>query len=323
MLRGEQSQPIVPVIVGPTAAGKSALALRLAQRCGGEIVSADSRQVYRYLDIGTAKPTPEERTLVPHHLIDVRFPDEYYSAGEYARDASARIAEVLGRGHLPIVVGGSGFYIRALTDGLFGPNIRDPELRERLRQEARKDGLGPLWRRLCEVDPQAAERLHPNDAQRIIRALEVYECTGIPLSEHQRRHRPETPFSWCFIGLRWARAELYARIDRRVDQMMTQGFEEEVRRLEQMGYGPELNSLQTVGYKEMFALLHGELQRDEAVALIKQHTRNYAKRQLTWFGRDARVQWIDMTTGTMADCEEKAWAIVTRCAEKGNFPLDI
>ncbi len=300
----------IPVIVGPTAAGKSALALRLAQRLDGEIVSADSRQVYKYLDIGTAKPTVAERALVRHHLIDVRLPDEYYSAGEYARDAAAIIAEVLSRGRVPIVVGGSGFYIRALTDGLFGPNIRDPQLRARLREEARQSGLGALWQRLCRVDPTTATRLHPNDAQRIIRALEVYECTGTPLSEHQRRHQPQTRFSWRFIGLRWPRAELYARIERRVDQMIAEGFEKEVRQLAAMGYGPELISLRTVGYKEMFAYLGGELAWEQAVALIKQHTRNYAKRQLTWFGRDARVCWIDLGTSTLEAAEEQAAAIV-------------
>lgn len=301
----------IPAIVGPTAAGKSAVALHIAQRLGAEIISADSRQVYKFLDIGTAKPTAEERALVPHHLLDVRLPDEYYSAGEYARDATTAIEEVLARNRLPLVVGGSGFYIKALTDGLFGPRITEPALRERLRQEAKRIGSMALWERLHKVDPVAAARLHPNDAQRIIRALEVYECTGVPLSVHQLWHRPQCSFRWRFIGLRWPRQELYRRIEQRVDQMIADGLEQEVRQLLAMGYGGELNSLRTVGYKEMMAFVRGALSLPEAVAQIKQHTRNYAKRQLTWFGRDMRVQWVKLSgEEALASAEREIEALV-------------
>lgn len=312
--RMDRARVTIPVIVGPTAAGKSALALNVALRLGAEIVSADSRQVYKFMDLGTAKPTLEERTLVPHHLIDIRTPDEYYSAGEYARDAAAAIAGILAKGRFPIVVGGSGFYIKALVDGLFGPKVADPTLRERLRQEAQHLGVQALWQRLAEVDPVSARRLHPNDAQRIIRALEVYESTGLPISLHQVRHRPEQSFAWRFLGLRWPRQELYARIERRVDEMMTQGLEHEVRRLLAMGYDERLISLRTVGYKEMFAFLRGELLLEEAVVQIKQHTRNYAKRQMTWFRRDARVQWLDVNDAEgLARAERQVEQVVARC----------
>ncbi|MBC7186840.1 MAG: tRNA (adenosine(37)-N6)-dimethylallyltransferase MiaA [Calditrichaeota bacterium] len=312
--RVDRARVTIPVLVGPTAAGKSALALNVALRLGAEIVSADSRQVYKFMDIGTAKPTLEERALVPHHLIDIRKPDEYYSAGEYARDAAAAIAEILARGRFPIVVGGSGFYIKALADGLFGPKITDLTLRERLRQEAQDLGVQALWHRLAEVDPVSAARLHPNDAQRIIRALEVYESTGLPISLHQARHRPEQSFAWHFLGLRWPRQELYARIERRVDEMMAQGLEEEVRRLLAMGYDERLISLRTVGYKEMFAFLRGELSVEEAVVQIKQHTRNYAKRQMTWFRRDARIQWLEVNEAEgLAQAERQVEQVVARC----------
>ncbi|MCR4438829.1 MAG: tRNA (adenosine(37)-N6)-dimethylallyltransferase MiaA [bacterium] len=311
--RVERGRVTIPVIVGPTAAGKSAVALNVASRLGAEIVSADSRQVYKFMDIGTAKPTLEERALVPHHLIDIRQPDEYYSAGEYARDAAAAVAGILARGRFPIVVGGSGFYIKALVDGLFGPKVADPALRARLRQEAQDLGVQALWQRLADVDPVSAACLHPNDAQRIIRALEVYESTGVPISLHQARHRPEPSFGWHFLGLRWPRQELYARIERRVDEMMAEGLEQEVRQLLALGYDERLVSLRTVGYKEMFAFIRGELSLEEAVVQIKQHTRNYAKRQMTWFRRDARVGWVDVNEAEgLAQAERQVEEIIAR-----------
>ena len=282
----------VPVIVGPTAVGKTALSLDLAGRLNAEIVSADSRQVYRYLDIGTAKPTPEERARAPHHFIDVRDPDEYYSAGEYGREARAAIEEMLGQGRLPIVVGGSGFYLRALFEGLFEPRISDPEVKERIRERIRRQGLAAVYEELRRVDAESAGRIHPNDEQRIVRALEVYEISGQPMSAFFKEKPRPAGFRGVWIGLSRERAELYRLIDTRVDRMFEQGLEDEVRALLQRGYPPDLNALRTVGYREVIDYLQGRVDLERAVELVKRNSRRYAKRQLTWFRRDNRIHWI-------------------------------
>lgn len=281
-------------MVGPTAVGKTELSLQLAEMLGGEIVSADSRQVYRYMDIGTAKPDIEQRRRIPHHFIDIRNPDEYYSAGEYGRQARQCIDELLAAGKQPIVVGGSGFYIRALVDGLFAPSCSDPEVKAQLRSRIQKEGLHALYQQLQEVDPITASRLHANDAQRIVRALEVYQLTGKPISSFRRGEETPAAFTPIFIGLTRPRQILYHRIEERVDAMLAAGLVEEVQTLRKMGYGLELNALRTVGYQEVWHYLTGALGYDEMVDAIKLHSRQYAKRQLTWFRRDARIQWFDL-----------------------------
>ncbi|MDZ7372777.1 MAG: tRNA (adenosine(37)-N6)-dimethylallyltransferase MiaA [candidate division KSB1 bacterium] len=283
---------LVPVLVGPTAVGKTALSLLLAEAMEAEIVSADSRQVYRYMDIGTAKPRPEDRRRVPHHFIDVRDPDEYYSAGQFGREAREKIQQLLGQGRLPLVVGGSGFYLRALFDGLFEPRISDPEVKERIRDRIRREGLPAVYAYLCRVDPEAAGRIHPNDEQRIVRALEVYEIAGEPMSHFFAQKPAPAPFGAIWIGLERPREELYHRIDRRVEEMFAAGLVEEVRQLLERGYTADLNALRTVGYREVIGYLQGEFTLDRAVYLVKRNSRRYAKRQLTWFRRDQRIHWV-------------------------------
>lgn len=284
------------ILAGPTAVGKSELGMLLAERLGGEILAADSMQVYRLMDIGTAKPTPEERARIPHHLLDLVYPDEPFSAAAYARAFAAAAADVAGRGRLPIVVGGTGLYIRAAVRQLLFPDIgARPELRERLKKEAAAVGKAELHRRLALVDPEAAARIHPNDLFRTIRALEVYEATGRPITAWQRDERRSSPYEAVFLGLARERAELYQRIDARADAMMAQGFPGEVESLLARGYSPDLPPMQGLGYRELCAYFGGRCGWDEAVAEIKKRTRNYAKRQLTWFRREPDLSWIDLT----------------------------
>lgn len=289
------SAPKVPIIVGPTAVGKTALALDLASKLAVEIVSADSRQVYRYLDIGTAKPTPAERAAVRHHFIDIRDPDQYFSAGEYGREARACIRQLCAAGVQPVVVGGSGFYLRALVDGLFAPEISDLDTKERIRKQIGQNGLAAVYQELTRLDPDSAQRIHPNDEQRIVRALEVYALTGKPISSYQAGTEEPADFTPIFIGLDRERQALYRRIEDRVDEMIAAGLVPEVEALRRRGFSSELNSLQTVGYQEIFSYLNGQLTLPQAIELIKQNSRRYAKRQLTWFRRDARVRWFDLS----------------------------
>ena len=284
----------VLLIVGPTASGKTQLSFRIAERCNGEIVSADSRQVYRYMDVGTDKPAKTELERIPHHCIDIRNPDEYFSAGEYARIARSIIQDICSRGRIPIVVGGSGLYIRAVVDGVFSGNYRNPRIRERLKKEADAMGVESLHKRLFEVDSQAAEKIHPNDMRRIIRALEVYEITGLPISKIQKEKTEPADFDPLFWGLRWDREVIYRRINERVDRMMESGLVEEVQKLREMGYGLQHNGLDSVGYKEVIEYLDGQSTLEDTVQQIKQNTRRFAKKQMTWFRRDKRIHWIDV-----------------------------
>ncbi|MDZ7369906.1 MAG: tRNA (adenosine(37)-N6)-dimethylallyltransferase MiaA [candidate division KSB1 bacterium] len=284
----------VLVLVGPTAVGKTALSLIVAEQVGAEIVSADSRQVYCHMDIGTAKPTPEERRRVPHHFIDVRSPVDYYSAGEYGREARACIEKLLADGRPVMIVGGSGFYLRALIDGLFAPPLSDPQIKELWRRRIAEEGKEAVFDFLRRVDPMTAARLHCNDAQRVVRALEVYSLTGRPLSAWQKGEEEPANFPTCWIGLTRSREQLYKRIEQRVDEMIAAGLVEEAESLLQMGFSPDLNSLRTVGYQEAFAFLAGKMSREEMIRQIKLETRRYAKRQLTWFRRDDRIHWIDL-----------------------------
>ena len=288
------------VIAGPTASGKTAVGIELAQRLNGEIISADARQIYRFMDIGTAKPTAEERAAARHHLIDFINPDEDYSAGQFAEDASAVIGDILRRGKMPIVVGGSGLYIRALFDG-FSPMPKIPiEIRARLKEEGR-DCLPILYERLCEVDPEWAAKIQPTDTQRILRGLEVYEASDKPLSEHQKV--PPTPpirQAASYFGLYWEREALYERINTRARLMFEKGLIEEAKSLRDRGYTPDLNALNAFGYREIFQYLDGETTLDRALADLQQGTRRYAKRQMTFFRGDKRFRWVDGSDGDVA-----------------------
>ena len=288
----EHPKPAALVIVGPTGVGKTRLSLAIAERMEVEVISADSRQVYRYMDIGTSKPSREERSRVVHHLIDVVDPDQEYSAGTYGQQAREAVRDVAKRSKTPLIVGGSGLYIRALLHGFFEPHVSDPEVRQTLKQRAASEGSRTLFEELRRVDPLVAQRVHPNDAQRIVRALEVFQITGRRLSEWQRSRSQPLELEPLVVGLSLPREQLYQLIDRRVDRMIADGFVGEVEDLRAWGYGPHLNALQTVGYQEIFGYLSGRYALDEAVQTIKRNTRRYAKRQLTWFSRHPNIRWL-------------------------------
>ncbi len=289
------------VIAGPTASGKTAVGIELAQRLNGEIVSADARQIYRFMDIGTAKPTAEERAAARHHLIDFVNPDKDYSAGQFAEDASVVIQDILSRGKVPIVVGGAGLYIRALFDG-FSPMPKIPmEIRTRLQGEGR-DCLPKLYKRLCEVDPEWAAKIQATDTQRILRGLEVYEASGKPLSEHQKvPPMPPIRRAASYFGLSWEREALYDRINARARLMLENGLIEEAASLRDKGYASNLNALNAFGYREIFQYLDGETTLDRALADLQQGTRRYAKRQMTFFRKDERIVWVDGSNDGVAD----------------------
>ena len=288
-------KPNILVICGPTASGKTALAVALAQRLNGEVVSADSMQVYRGMDIGTAKPTAEEMGGVPHHMLDVADPWENYSVARYVQDAVPVVDDILERGKLPIIAGGTGLYIDNLVAGReFAPFPADSGLRETLQRRAREEGLPALLHELRQVDPEAADRLHPNDEKRIIRALEVYQATGKTITQHDRESRaiPDR-YAPLTIALNFReRPWLWERIDRRVDQMMAQGLEGEVRGLLAQGIPSTCTAMQAIGYKELAAaILTGRPVREGAEE-VKLRSRQYAKRQLTWFRRNKKAHWI-------------------------------
>jgi tRNA dimethylallyltransferase len=278
----------LPIIIGPTAVGKTKIAVEVASEIDAEIVSCDSRQIYRHMDVGTSKPTEEELAAVPHWLIDVVTPDSTLNAWEYAKLARKRIGEIWQRDRVALVVGGSGLYLRALIDGFFKIPSYDRAVREKL--ESKTSGL--LYDRLSKVDPITANTLHPNDRMRIVRALEVYELTGTPISV-LKTNRVPFDCSPVYIGFTMDRAALYDRIERRVDFMIDNGFVEEVKRI-LAEYPTELNSLQSIGYKELIAHVQGEMSLDKAVEFIKRNTRRYAKRQLTWFNGIRNVHWIEL-----------------------------
>jgi tRNA dimethylallyltransferase len=296
--------PPVLSIVGPTASGKTPLSLLLAERLRGEIVSADSRQVYRYLTIGTAKPSIEQLGKVQHHFVDMLDPNEEYSAGQYGKDARKVIGEILHRHKTPILVGGSGLYVRAVVDGLFEGPGKDPELREILESRMQTEGPERMLEELRKVDPTAAGRMDPTQRRRILRALEVYHITGKPLSTLHAMQATESPYRFIQFGLNWPREVLYERIHRRVDEMVESGLTREVEGLRRSGYSRRINALNTVGYKEVFEFLDGLRGWEETVELIKRNTRRFAKRQLTWFRADKRIRWIDL--GPSIDVESIA-----------------
>jgi tRNA dimethylallyltransferase len=288
------AKPRLIILIGPTGVGKTALALQMAQRWGGEIVSADSLQVYRGMDIGTAKPTPEERRRIPHHLLDVVAPDEPFDASRYCELARTAIAGLHAQQKSVFVVGGTGLYIRALLGGLIDGPPADETLRRALKEEMQRQGKPWLFEKLREKDPQAAAQIHPQDGIRIIRALEVLELTGRSIVEHQRAHRfRDEPYEVLKIGLALERTELLEAIDARTDRMIAAGFVEEVRQLLAMGYDRSLKPMQSLGYRHLAAHLAGEVGRQEAIGLIKRDTRRYAKRQQTWFAAERAVDWLD------------------------------
>ena len=287
------NQPLV-VILGPTATGKTEVGIQVAQCLGGEVISADSMQVYRYMDIGTAKPTMEERQGIPHHLIDIVTPDQNFSAAMFQENARQHINSTIARGKVPILVGGTGLYIRAVIDPYsFNSAGIDQAYRMRMQEGARQYGRDWLHRELAAVDPQAAARLHPNDVKRVIRALEVFKLTGQTLA-HTPGGKRESPYNLIVFGLSRPRAQLYSLIEHRVDRMIGQGLVNEVSQLLQWGYERHLKSMQSLGYKEVAAHLAGELTLGEAITLIKRNTRRFAKRQLTWFRHEHRVNWLEL-----------------------------
>ncbi len=287
------NRPQLVLIAGPTATGKTALAIELATRYGAEIVGADSRQVYQYLDIGTAKPTPKQRATVPHYMLDLVRPDEHFDSAQFRLSALDAIQQIVARGKRVLVVGGTGLYLRALTRGLFAGPPADPLLRLRLQEQEQAEGTGFLHRRLKEVDPTTANRLHPHDTVRLVRALEVFYLTNTPISQWQQEHGfRESPFTTLTIGLVMERETLARRIELRCRQMVQDGLVDEVRHLWAMGYGPDLQPMQTIGYSQMGALLQGRCAMEDALTQMALETRQLAKRQLTWLRKEPEVQWF-------------------------------
>ena len=288
-------KPMLIVVAGPTASGKSAAAVELARMIGGEIISADSMQVYRYMDIGSAKITKEEMMGVPHYLIDVADPTEEFDVVRYAHEAKAAISDIVSRGKIPILCGGTGFYIQAVTRDIdFSETGSLPKYREELTDYAAQYGNTALHEQLKNIDPVSYETIHPNNLKRVIRALEYYKETGMTISAHNEAERQrETPYDLHFFVLNDDRAVLYDRIDRRVDFMMAEGLYDEVMYLRQMGLTRDMVSMQGLGYKEMLDCMDGRYELDEAVRILKRDSRYYAKRQITWFKREKDAVWID------------------------------
>jgi len=291
-----RSDLTLAVVCGPTAAGKTRFAISLANHLGGEIVGADSMQIFRHMDIGTAKPTPNEQAAARHHLIDVVLPDCPFDAARYVRLADEAIQDIVARGKVPLIVGGTGLYIKALTLGLFHTPPIDSETRKKLKEKIEAQGNQSLHQYLSKVDPEAAVRINVNDTQRLIRAIEVFELTGEKISSAQKKHGFETPrYRTIKIGLQLERKKLYERIDQRVDVMIAEGLLEEVQGLLKKGFDPNLKSMQSLGYRHMIRFIQGELSWDEALRTLKRDHRRYAKRQMTWFGADREIHGLDPT----------------------------
>ena len=289
-------KPQLVVITGPTASGKTALAIELASHYQAEIVNADSRQVYRHLNIGTAKPTPAQQAMIPHHLLDLVDPDESFDAARFREHACSAIDDIIQRGKRAFVVGGTGLYVRALTRGLFVGPAADTALRARLQEQENQEGRGFLHRQLQHADPESAARLHPNDTVRLIRALEVFQLSGTPMSQWQREHGfQDRPFEIVMIGLAVERETLYQRIEQRCRAMLEEGLLAELQQIWALGYSPELPVLQTIGYAQMGRLLSGQYERAEALEHMTQETRRLAKRQMTWFRAEPEMRWFSPT----------------------------
>ena len=283
----------VVIIVGPTCSGKTKLGIELAQKLNSEIISADSRQIFKYLTIGTAKPSKKELSQVKHHFIDILEPSENYNVGLYEKDALKVIDELSVKNKLPIVVGGSGLYIKAIIDGIVDIDS-DDELREQLLAEKEKYGNEFIYEKLRQIDKKAAETMLPQNWKRVIRAIEVYHLTGKSILEIHEIQKRNLNYSFYQFGLNWERETLYKNIEKRVDDMIESGLVEEVKNILKLGYDKKLNALNTVGYKEIISYLENEISFEKAVELIKRNTRRFAKRQMTWFRKDKRINWIDI-----------------------------
>lgn len=288
-------KPLI-ILTGPTAVGKTALSIRLAKAIGGEIISADSMQVYRRMDIGSAKITKEEMMGIPHHLIDVLEPDEEFNVTVFQKLAKAAVEEIYSRGNIPIVAGGTGFYIQALLNDIdFTENGEDTSIRDELEALAKEKGAEYLHGMLLAIDPESAEQIHANNKKRVIRAIEYYRQTGERISEHNKRERQkESPYDFLYYVVNTDRDILYQRIDQRVDEMMKQGLVEEVKELKDSGCTRDMVSMQGLGYKEILDHLQGECTLSDAVYLLKRDTRHFAKRQITWFKRERDVKWLNL-----------------------------
>lgn len=308
-------KPLI-VIAGPTACGKTDLSINLAEKIGGEIISGDSMQVYKLMDIGTAKPTTEETRGIPHFLIDELYPDEEYNVMIFQKKAKEYMKEIYDRGHIPIIVGGTGFYINALVYDNDFTEEESSSIRDELYRIAETEGKEKLHDMLADIDVEYAKSIHPNNVKRVARAIEYYRLTGEKMSEHNKSAKEkESPYNTAFFVLNMDRQKLYERIDMRVDIMMENGLENEVRKLIDMGYSPELVSMQGLGYKEFIPYFNGEISLEKAVDDIKKYTRHFAKRQLTWFRRQTEGIWIDMTDGD----KEKALSQIINEIEKRNI----
>lgn len=288
-------KPLI-ILTGPTAVGKTALSIRLAKAIGGEIISADSMQVYRGMDIGSAKITKEEMMGVPHHLIDVLEPSEEFNVTVFQTMAKAAVEEIYSRGHIPIVAGGTGFYIQALLNDIdFTETGEDPSIRRELERIAKEKGAEYLHGLLLTVDPESAKQIHANNVKRVIRAIEFYRQTGERISEHNKREREKkSPYDFLYFVVNTDRDILYQRIDKRVDDMVEQGLVDEVKKLKDSGCTKDMVSMQGLGYKEILDYLQGEYSLEEALYLLKRDTRHFAKRQITWFKREKDVRWLNL-----------------------------
>lgn len=307
-----ESKPRLLVLIGPTAVGKTKLSIQIAKEFDCEIISGDSMQVYRGMDIGTAKITKDEMEGVPHHLIDIHEPDYPYSVAEFQEQSQRLITEITERGKLPFIVGGTGLYVESVCYGYqFSESGADEEFRKEQFRYADENGAEALHRRLAEIDPESAERLHPNDLRRVVRALEVFHVTGIPLSSQLAPQKKESPYRLCLVGLTMDRQMLYNRIEERIDLMLQQGLVDEVAALMEKGFGPGLVAMQGLGYKEIVSYLQGEYSYEEAVTLLKRDTRRFAKRQLSWFRHMKDIEWVDVTdSGNFSANYQKIRAII-------------
>ena len=310
MASEEITAPIL-VLVGPTAVGKTELSLQLADRFQAEIVNVDSMQVYRYLDIGTAKPNKEELQRVRHHLIDIVDPDEHYDAAAFARDARAAVKDIIRRGKMPLFTGGTGLYLLAFLYGIFEIGDIPGGLRKKIKQRLKYEGRGVLHLELQQVDPESAARIHRHDTQRLVRALEIYYATGTPWSVHLKRQRASEK-RCCYanvlqVALDVERSTLYERINRRTRIMVEQGLREEVEKLLHMGYGPALKPMQAIGYRHLVNYLQGRWEWDQTIDLLARDTRRYAKRQFTWFRRRPELEWFARDDAQAIENRVNAW----------------
>ncbi|MFC1554014.1 tRNA (adenosine(37)-N6)-dimethylallyltransferase MiaA [candidate division KSB1 bacterium] len=288
------SDRFVIFIVGPTGVGKTKISIDLAVDLKGEIISADSRQFYKYMNIGTDKVPLDKRKGIPHYFLDIIDPNETYNSGLFGKDAREKIDEIFNNGKLPFVVGGSGLYIKSTIEGFFNEPIRNPEIKKKLRIQAEEEGNAYLYNELKNIDPEFAHKISINDTQRIIRGLEVFKVTGKPLTQHWKDSKVSINFKPIIIGLNRDRKEIYERINFRVEKMFKNGLIEEVKNIRDMGFDESLNALQTYGYREVLLFLNNELEKDEMIELIKKRTRNFSKRQITWFKKMDNIKWFDL-----------------------------